>query len=95
MTDPVTAGRYRARDGTEHRVLAERSPEGRWQVLDATPAGSTIVDTLAGHDDRLDQATALARDYAAEQQAYHDGQRLDDPLPRTQPDATEERSCAA
>ncbi len=33
MPKPVTA-RYRARDGTEHLVLVQRTPEGRWQVLD-------------------------------------------------------------
>ena len=80
MPDRISA-RYRARDGTEHRVLARRTPEGRWQVLDRAAGGMLLVETLTGHDDRLAQAEALARDYAAEQQAYHDGERLEDPLP--------------
>ena len=95
MPDPVTAARYRARDGTEHQVLVERDPERGWRVLDAVGDDAIVVDTLAGEDDRLDQAAALARDYAAEQQAHHDGQRLDDPLPKHRPEASEERSCAA
>jgi hypothetical protein len=95
MPDSVTAARYHARDGSEHRVLVERIPEGRWRVLDAVGNHSIVVDTLAGPDDRLDQAAALARDYAAEQQAHHDGKRLVHPLPQPHPEASEERSCAA
>ena len=96
MSDPVTAARDRARDGTEHRVLVERDPERDWRVLDAVGDDAIVVDTLASQDDRLDQAAALVRDSAAaEQQAHHDGQRLDDPLPKPRPDASEEPSCAA
>jgi hypothetical protein len=95
MPDLVTAARYHARDGSEHRVLVERIPEGRWRVLDAVGNHSIVVDTLAGPDDRLDQAAALARDYAAEQQGRHDGERLVDPLPKPQAEANEERSWAA
>jgi hypothetical protein len=95
MPDPFSAARYRARDGTEHQVLVERSAAGRWRVLDAVDDDAIVVDTLTGQNDRLDQAAALARDYAAEQQAHHDGARLDDPLPRREPAAGEEPSCAA
>jgi hypothetical protein len=95
MPDPVTAARYHARDGTEHRVLVERSPDGRWRVPDAVGDDAIVVDTLTGHDDRLDQAAALARDDAAEKQAHHDGERLIDPLPKPQPEASEERAWAA
>ncbi len=79
MTAPRVGGRYRS--GWQwHEVLVIRDSDGRWQVVDA--AGSEfIVETLTGHDDRLDQALALARDYAAEQQAYQDGRRDSDPLP--------------
>ena len=61
---PAIAARYRARDGTEHRVLIRRHPTGGWRVLDV---GETtfIVETLTGSDDRLAQAEALARDYAS------------------------------
>jgi hypothetical protein len=97
MPDPVTAASYRARDGTEHEVVVMRGPQGRWRVLDAVAGAAVVVDELTGHDDRLDQAAALARDYAAEQQAYHHGGRLDDPLPTTRPAprAGEERAWAA
>jgi hypothetical protein len=50
-------------------------------VLDRNGKHTRVVETLTGHDDRLAQAEALARDYAGEQQAYHDGERLTDPLP--------------
>jgi hypothetical protein len=81
MPDTVTA-RYRARDGSEHRVAVERTPEGRWRVLDIAGEDTVLVETLTGHDDRLEQAEALARDYAAEQQACHRGRRAEDPLER-------------
>ena len=81
MPNPI-AGRYRSRDGREHRVTVGRGPDGCWRVLDV--AGSvTIVETLDTPEDRAAQAYALARDYAAEQQAFGLGLR-DDPLPRPQ-----------
>jgi hypothetical protein len=95
MPDPVTAASYRARAGTEHRVLVQRTPERRWQVLDAVDDHAIVVDTLTGHDDRLAQAEALARDYAAEQRAYHDGHRPHHPLPTPAADASQERPWAA
>jgi hypothetical protein len=94
MPNLIPAARYRARDGTEHQVLAERTLEGRWRVVDSDGQTATVVETLAGHDDRLAQAQALAEDYAAEQQAYHDGHR-DDPLPRAGRAPNEEPPCAA
>ena len=42
----------------------------------------TLIETLTGHDDRLHQAEALARDYADQQRAYQVGEREDDPRPR-------------
>ena len=94
MRETNTA-RYRARDGTDHVVLTDRTPEGRWQVLDRADGHTLVVETLTGHDDRLAQAQALARDYAAEQQAYHDGDRLENPLPRPEPQTGEEQPWAA
>ena len=79
MPNTVTA-RYRARHGDEHLVVVERTPEGRWRVLDIAGEDTIVVETLTGHDDRLAQAEALARDYAAEQDAYHQGLRDNDPL---------------
>jgi hypothetical protein len=63
---------------------------GTWSVYDMPVARGAemgwLVERLAGHDDKLDQAAALARDYHGEQQRYHAGERsehaLADPLPR-------------
>jgi hypothetical protein len=94
MPYPLTA-RYRARDGTDHLVSVRRSPEGRWRVLDTAADSATVVETLTGHDDRQAQAQALARDYAAEQQAFQLGLRAHDPLPNPQPAIEHERRWAA
>jgi hypothetical protein len=51
-------------------------------VFDASTTDLVLVETLTGHDDRIDQAEALAVDYAAEQTAYHAGRRELAPLPR-------------
>ena len=56
---------YRHADGSTHEVLVHRTPEGDWQVLDTSPAGSSVVETLSGITDGRPQAEALARDYAA------------------------------
>jgi hypothetical protein len=74
---------YAAADGW-HDVLAGRDETGRWHVLDAAGSRLALVERLSGHDDRLDQAQALARDYASQQVAFRDGRRQLDPLPRPQ-----------
>ncbi len=81
MSAARAAGHYRS-SWEQHEVLVTRDPSGRWQVVDAASSSVVVVETLTGHDDRLDQALALARDYAAEQQAYQDARRASDPLPR-------------
>src|SRR4051812_10386651 len=81
MSAARAGGRYRSL-GQWHEVLVTRDPCGRWQILDATRSELVVVETLTGHDDRLDQALAVARDYAAEQNAFQHGSRDDDPLPR-------------
>src|SRR3954454_1513743 len=81
MSAAQLGGRYRS-TGEWHEVLVTRDACGRWQVLDATGSEIVVVETLTGHDDRLDQALAVARDYAAEQHAFQDGSRHDAPLPR-------------
>jgi hypothetical protein len=78
----VCAG-YAAPDGW-HAVYITLEDGGRWQVFDASPTRLVLVETLAGHDDLLDQAEALAVDYAGEQAAYRAGCRESDPLPRPQ-----------
>src|SRR4051794_23484211 len=97
MPPPRTAATYRTRDGDGHDVLVLTTPAGRWRILDTTDSTVVHVETLTGFDDRLSQATALATDYAAEKQAYHDGERLEDPLPRRRPDPPPESepACAA
>ena len=94
MTHPTPA-RYRARDGTDHRVTAARTPEGRWCVLDTAANGAIVVETLTGHDDRQAQARALALDYAAEQQAFQLGLRAHDPLSKPRPAMEQEQRWAA
>jgi hypothetical protein len=78
----VSAG-YAAPDGW-HAVYIELDERGRWQVFDASNTHLVLVETLTGHDDRIDQAEALAVDYAAEQTAYHARRRALAPLPRPQ-----------
>jgi hypothetical protein len=46
MTNPISA-RYRARDGTDHLVLVQRTPEGRWQVLDRADGSERWARTVA------------------------------------------------
>jgi hypothetical protein len=91
----TVAAHYRAADGSTHEVVVARTPEGRWRVLDVVPAATLIVETLTGYDDRSAQAEALAREYASEQQAFHDGRRDSDPLPRPEPASSEDRPWAA
>ena len=79
-TPQASAGYDRA--GTWHDVLVTRDPAGRWQVIDAAGSQATLVETLTGHDDRLHQAQALARDYAEQQRAYLEGTRETKPFPR-------------
>ena len=67
-------GRYSSPDGA-HDVVAVRDRDGRWHVIDRGPTDATLVETLTGHDDRLNQAIAVARDYAEQQQAFHNGWR--------------------
>ena len=94
MPYSVTA-RYRARDGTDHCVSVDRTPEGRWSVLDTVTDCAIVVETLTGHDDRQAQAQALALDYAAEQQAFQLGLRDHHPLPRRRPAIEREQRWAA
>ena len=44
MPDSVRV-RYRARDGTDHRVTIGRTAEGRWHVLDSSSGPATVVET--------------------------------------------------
>ena len=90
----LALARYRARDGTVHLVSVDRTPEGRWRVLDTTADRAIVVETLTGDDDRHAQAQALALDYAAEQQAFALGRRDHHPLPRRPATRREQRWAA-
>ncbi len=83
-SDPTRASAgYAAHDGW-HAVYIALDEGGRWQVFDASTTHLVLVETLTGHDDRIDQAEAVAVDYGAEQTAYHAGRRETAPLPRPQ-----------
>src|SRR3954447_16280882 len=102
MPPPRSVATYRARDGSEHDVLVLTTPVRRRRILDTSDHEVVHVETLIGDDDRLSQATAVAVDYAGQAQAYHDGERVEDPLPSPGPDprdheplAAPETACAA
>jgi hypothetical protein len=83
MTPTFTVcGRYTGPDG-QREVAVARDAAGRWLVADHGRDDTLVVEILTGHDDRLDQAIAVARDYVGQKQAYHDGRREDDPLLRS------------
>jgi len=79
--------------GGWHTVYIALDEVGRWQVFDASPAGFVLIETLVGHDDHIDQAQALAVDYAGEQAAFHAGERESDPLPRARVVAAPQRAA--
>ncbi len=84
---------YRTFEKERRRVLVGVDAidhTGVWSVYDV-PVGSShtvgwLVQRLDGYDEKLDAASALAADYAGEQQRFHQGERseqaLADPLPR-------------
>lgn len=57
--------RFRRADGSRHEVSVRQTAEGDWQVLDTSPAGTRVVETLSGLIEGRPQAEAIARDYAA------------------------------
>lgn len=87
----VCAG-YQAPGGW-HTVFIAPDEVGRWQVFDSSRAGLVLIETLTGHDDRIDQAQALAVDYAGEQAAFHAGERESDPLPRVRVVSARQRAA--
>ena len=93
MSTPQVSAEYQEA-GRWHQVLVARDPAGRWQVIDSDGSQATLIETLTGHDDRLHQAQALARDYAEQQQAYHDGEREANPLPHGREQAERSESTA-
>ena len=91
----LALARYRARDGIHHLVRVDRTPEGRWRVLDTVADRFVVVETLTGHDDRQAQARAVALDYAAEQQAFQLGLRDHHPLATRRRASAQEQRWAA
>ena len=72
MAPPVEVARYTS-SGALHVIIAARDPDGRWMILDTSESGVTVVDVLRGHDDRFEQARAVAREYASQQEAHYSG----------------------
>jgi hypothetical protein len=69
MPNPETA-RYRDAAGGWHDVVARKTAEDAWEIVDVAAECTRIVDTLRGYDDGRPQAAAVARDYAA--QRHHE-----------------------
>jgi hypothetical protein len=89
--EPLEYG-YTTWDGEERRVLVgvdSTDMTGVWSVYDVPVGGrhtqGWLVERLDGYDDKLPKATSLAKEYAADQQRFHRGERGEqakpDPLP--------------
>ena len=91
--DPHRRALPRAGRHTARRDRAQ-DPRRALAVVDASDTDVAHVETLTGFDDRLSQGEALTCDHANEMHAYHDGERLEDPLPRLRPDPPAEPACA-
>lgn len=61
-------GAYRARTGQRHEVLVEQVGAAAWELIDAGRSGRRVVERLEGEQESAASATALARDYLAQQQ---------------------------
>jgi hypothetical protein len=80
-------------------VVGVDSATSAWSVYDVSACGEPVegwlIERLDGHDDKLDEATFLAAEYAADQQRFHDSERgeqpVPDPLPRPIVGADEHR----
>ncbi len=94
MAPPVEVARY-TNSGALHVIIAARDPDGRWMILDISESHMTVVDVLRGHDDRLEQARAVAREYASQQEAHHTGSHRCDPSFAATNDKGDPSLCAA
>jgi hypothetical protein len=63
IREPIPVARFRAPDGSL-RTVAVTEVEGGWWILDQDGGEPTVVDTLTHREDGLEQAEAVARDYA-------------------------------
>src|SRR5205807_3215288 len=59
----IPVARFRAHDGSHHAVVVMPVKAG-WQIVDENGHGPDVVDTLTHPDDGIEQAQAVARDYA-------------------------------
>jgi hypothetical protein len=93
---------YTTFDGQRRRVLVgvdSIDMTSAWSVYDVPVGGKHthgwLVERLDGHDDKLLEATSLAKEYAADQQRFHDEDRGEqakpDPLSRPIIDADGKR----
>ena len=60
---PIPVTRFAAPDGSQHTVGVKPVRDG-WQIVDQNGRGPEVVDTLTHPDDGIEQAQAVARDYA-------------------------------
>ncbi len=87
-TGPAALRRtYTHRDCGKRVVLVAVSAADVWSVYDIPEAPSPdrtgwLVEQLRGFDDRLDSALSLMTEYVADQDAFHNGEREDSPLPK-------------
>ena len=84
---------YKAPSGRRRLVLLAVDENGVWLVYDV-PAGSTkaktgvLVDRLLGDQEKVEEARALAVNYAACQTAFAQGHREEHPNPNPLPKPT-------
>lgn len=78
-------GAYTDRDGISHHVCITFHPDLDWRIVDiAGPIATgqiTLVERITGVRDHRAEAEWIAEDYLGQSEAYHRGQRQQDPLP--------------
>jgi hypothetical protein len=85
---PASDYRYTDHDDVVHRVLVVPMIGQRLRIIDETPTAMRLVDVLklkGAVDGDKNSALAWARDYAAQWQAYYDGDRDWPPASVTEP----------
>lgn len=66
MPNPIVT-HYRDAKGVHHDIVVRKADDGAWGVLDMSVRDTKLIETLPGEGRA--QAEAVARDYAAEQEA--------------------------
>ena len=55
---------YRDHGGALHRVMAQETADGAWEVIDVSAGETVVIERLHGFEGAT-EATAIAREYAA------------------------------